>query len=75
MKVRARIIEEVEEEKPSNYLIGRQSNTKSNNLMNKIRIKADIMENLNAGVSMQGREGIECYVNQYYQKMICKRES
>ena len=75
VKVRSRIQEQVEGEKISAYLVGRQSTIKSKKLMSEIQVEENIVNNVTAGTILNKKESIEWYVNNYYGKLYEKENS
>ena len=63
VKIRSRIQEQVEGEKVSAYLIGRQSTIKSKKLMTSIKVEDNVHESLNPGTNLKNQDSIEWYVN------------
>ena len=66
VKIRSRIQEQIEGEKVSAYLIGKQTTIKSKKIMKEIQVEENIVNNINPGTILNKKESIEWYVNRYY---------
>ena len=74
VKTRSRIQEQVEGEKVSAYLIGKQNTIKSKKLMTSIKVEDNVHESLNPGTDLKNQDSIEWYVNRYFEKVYEKEE-
>ena len=74
VKIRSRIKEQIEGEKVSAYLVGRQNTIKSKKYITDIKVEENVAENLNEGTILRKQDSIEWYVNKYYEK-VYKKES
>ena len=75
VKIRARIQEQVEGEKVSNYLIGKQTTIKSKKLINSVIVEEDIVEAIKPGTKLNNKDSYEWYIRQYYMKLYGKEKS
>ena len=75
VKIRSRIQEQIEGEKISAYLIGKQSTIKSKKAMNEIKVEENIVNSVNSGTILNKKESIEWYINSYYGKLYEKEVS
>ena len=69
VKVRARINEQVEGERVSAFLIKQQARIKSRKLITSLISEENIMENLNSNVTLKGKDSINMYIGNYYEKL------
>ena len=74
VKVRSRILDEMEGEKVSAHLIGKQAKLKSKELITTIKAEKDIMNNVQPGTILNNKSSIELYVKNYYKKLYTKEE-
>ena len=72
VKIRSRLQEQIEGEKVSAYLIGKQNTLKTKKLITSIKVEDDIVENLQSGTVLKNKDGIEWYVNRFYEKLYKK---
>ena len=75
VKIRSRIQEQLEGEKVSAYLIGKQNSIKSKKLITEIQVEDNIVESMNAGSTLNSKDSIEWYVNKYFEKVYKKENA
>ena len=75
VKIRSRIEEQIEGEKISAYLIGKQATIKSKKGINEIKTEENIVDNINSGTILNNKDSIEWYIYKYYEKLYKKEES
>ena len=75
MKIRARIQEQIEGEKVSNFLIGKQTAIKSKKHINSITVEDNISNTLIPGTKLTKKDSIEWYIQKYYENLYKSEES
>ena len=75
MKIRSRIQEQIEGEKVSAYLIGKQATIKSKKGISQIKVEENVVENIRPGSILNNRDSIEWYIVKYYEKLYGKEYS
>ena len=75
VKIRSRILEQIEGEKVSAYLVGRQNTIKSKKYITNIKVEGNVAENLNEGIILNKQDSIEWYVNKYFEKVYKKEDT
>ena len=73
VKIRNRMQEQIEGEKISAYLIGKQAKIKTKKALTTIKAEDNIVENINSGTILKDKDSIEWYINNYFKKLY-KRE-
>ena len=72
VKIRNRIQEQIEGEKITAYLIGKQAKLKTKKAMSSLKVESNIVNNLNTGTIIKDKDAIEWYVSKYYEKLYEK---
>ena len=75
VKIRNRMQEQIEGEKVSAYLIGKQNIIKSKKLITEIKVESNIVNNIAPGTVLDKKDSIEWYFNKYYEKLYSKEIS
>ncbi|CAL4162002.1 unnamed protein product, partial [Meganyctiphanes norvegica] len=75
VKVRARIQEQIEGEKVSNFLISKQANIKTKKAIHTIKVEDGIVDKLTPGTKLNKKDNIEWYITKYYEKLYKKEMS
>ena len=75
VKIRSRMQEQLEGEKVSAYLLRKQNSIKSKKLITEIQVEDNIVENMNAGSTLNSKDSIEWYVNKYFEKVYKKENA
>ena len=66
VKIRNRMQEQIEGEKISAYLIGKQNAIKSKKLITEITVEDNIVDNIASGTVLKQKDSIEWYFTKYY---------
>ena len=70
VKIRAKILENTDGEKPSAYLLGKEVKPKKYSLITKLRCENSLTNNI-----ISGQQNIEKYINESYEKLYKKKET
>ena len=74
VKIRNRIQEQIEGERVSAYLVGKQNTLKTKKLITAITVEDNIVDNIQSGTVLNSRNGIEWYMYKYYEKLYEKEK-
>ena len=69
VKIRSRIQDQIEGEKVSSYLIGKQATIKSKKVITSIKAEGGVVENLRSGTKLNNKDSIELYITKYFEKL------
>ena len=69
VKIRSRVEEQLKGETISTFLIKKQAQIKKKQYITEIKSEADIINNLNEGVTLNNKDIIELYIYKYYEKL------
>lgn len=75
VKIRNRMQEQIEGEKISAYLIGKQAKIKTKKAIMSIKAEDNIVDNINSGTIIKDKDTIEWYISSYYKKLYKKEPS
>ncbi|CAL4122766.1 unnamed protein product, partial [Meganyctiphanes norvegica] len=75
VKIRNRMQDQIEGEKISAHLIGKQAKIKTKKAITAIKVEDNIVENLNSGTTIKDKDTIEWYISKYYEKLYKKENT
>ena len=75
VKIRSRIQEQIEGERASAFLIGKQATIKSKKGISEIKVEENIVDNIRPGTILDKKDSIEWYINKYYENLYRKEDS